>query len=1333
MNRQTDQYVMLQRFQAIIRERKGLVGCGLGFSAALHSRGKLAYAGSDRWGQGEGRDWSEVTSLICDADEIVALLSDGTLRFAGRQAVDSRFAGLSHVRTVACTRGHMAALLGNGRVIVGGERPLAFHTEISEWPSVRDICCGARFTAGLTADGQVTIAGGSRHLRTVVGTWKDITGIFTDFEGNHLYAVNQDGRLFATTRLPRAVRNWKGLVYVAVYRDEIWGISTGGQLRTNKPGLANTDLGRHFVACAVSDRHAVALSRDGHVSAWGENDFGQCDTRRFGALFNNFEEFAAEHRERMKTIETAERNYQRSLTAAARYSGHLVCSERITACTTADGRVMTTAGFGNVKQWNHIRALACGNAHLVALREGGTVLADGNNTEGCTEVESWRDVKAVAAGKYHTLGLTEDGRVLFCGRNQYGQGDVTEWTDVRRLYAADTYTVGLRIDGTLTVAGMPPFDAATVNAQWNGAVDVVVTDTHMIALYPDGTVLSTREIPAGDKPGDGSVWDTCSWRSVRAIAAGHGFSVGLCYGGRVVAAGTNERGRCEVDDWRNVVAVACGNTYTVGLTADGHVLLAGELDTDRDSDLAADPEVDSPAKEISRWHDVLAISAGPSHTVAMTAEGQVLACGPDGDGQCSATAGFALFRDIRQLYGYGNYRKQTEEPTAPVERHAITVSRECAEGQISPFRAFASHLREDTNRIRARLAGSDVHLSFIDSQGDAVTYLYENAGSIRDTGGTLARLAASPDSTVLIYADGTACERKDLSGETGTAALPNRLGGSPFYRVRDVATGDDHRAFLLEDGTVRSFGDNDRDQCETSSWSRIKAVAAGSEHTVGLREDGTCVATGARRRESGNRARGVAHLPRANPCAVSDWTGVKEILCALDVTVGLCYDGTVRAVGNRNYGQCNTEGWRDVVSVATSGRHTAALFADGHVEAVGLNESGECRTEGWERIIQIAVLPEVTLGLRADGRVMAAGRCSGTLSQLDTVHAMACFGLRRQVFVTYSGEIYIHTRGSDLPPERLKDLKVIEPTVEDSILTRHTRGTLPSVAARALKGSFAVGMGHTLYLGEKGTLMAAGANEGGQCDILTYRTAVSVSAGHYHSAAVLPDGRAVLSGRGSEGQCDARSLHLELSALELTAEGNRSAAEIQDAPLVYAWRRLVCGYAHTAALRSDGRVYAVGNNIDGRCDTRKWRNVVDLACGIRHTVACSADGSCVAVGDDRYGQCGVSDWREIVMVAAGEFHTVGLTADGRVVAVGDNSKGQCDLSDLTEVVSIACLPEATLCVLADGSVTIRGGSGEHNRAIGALREIVAVNTCEHRVVALTADRRLLTLPSPQVT
>ena len=103
------------------------------------------------------------------------------------------------------------------------------------------------------------------------------------------------------------------------------------------------------------------------------------------------------------------------------------------------------------------------------------------------------------------------------------------------------------------------------------------------------------------------------------------------------------------------------------------------------------------------------------------------------------------------------------------------------------------------------------------------------------------------------------------------------------------------------------------------------------------------------------------------------------------------------------------------------------------------------------------------------------------------------------------------------------------------------------------------------------------------------------------------------------------------------------------------------------------------------------------------------------------------------MTAAGEFHTVGLRADGRVEAVGDNRKGQCRVEDLRDIISVACLPEATLCVRADGQVVIRGGSGEHNEAVEALREVVSLHTCEHRIAALTVDRRLVLIPVAKST
>lgn len=624
-------------------------------------------------------------------------------------------------------------------------------------------------------------------------------------------------------------------------------------------------------------------------------------------------------------------------------------------------------------------------------------------------------------------------------------------------------------------------------------------------------------------------------------------------------------------------------------------------------------------------------------------------------------------------------------------------------------------------------------LCALDGEGRARTYLYEDARILTHTPDTTpTRLLCGEETVSYVTSDGSARLWRVTDGEPEAIPLPDRLGENPRYPVADLATGKAHAVLLMADGTVRALGDNDRGQGDVGSWSGITAVAAGNYHTVGLRADGTVVATGARRRESGNQNRRVAHLPRVNPCAVEDWTGVTRILCTADVTLGLCANGTLRAAGNNHFGQCRVEDWRGVVSAATSGSHTVALLSDGTVRATGLNEKGECRVESWRRVVQLAVMPELTLGLTADGRVLASGRHHQVLETLRGVRAIACFGNSRQVFVMADGSVLTHLRGSEFPPEPAGDIRLFTPTAEGSILGRYINHT-PSHGIRTAAGRFAVGMAHALYLGDGGTIHGVGANDYGQGDLSARGNAVFVAAGPYHSAAITAEGHVVLSGRNTHGQCDAAGLNTELGTVAATADETRSSipGESSDsAPYHrrFAWSRMACGYEHTVALRTDGRVYAVGHNPDGRCDTRQWRGVTDMACGMRHTVAILEDGSCVATGDDRYGQCAVGHWQGAVQVAAGEFHTVALFADGHAEAVGDNRRGQCDLGGLSDVIHVACLPDSTLCVHADGRVSIHGGSGELDEALSALSEVVSLSACEYRVAALTADRRLILLP-----
>ncbi len=1338
MNHPSDR-TKLRRLLNRILSRKGLVGCAREYSVALHSRGKAVCVGADRYGQGGITAFEDVAALTCTDTRTAALMKDGTLRFAGGEPVDSALMNLSHVRALSCGPTHAAALLGNGRVVVGITCKDAARAT-AEWPVIFDVVCGKHLTVGLTPEGTVLAAGGTPRLRYILSTWSHIAGVFTDAEGDTVYGITAEGRLRATRPLPRRVESWRNLVFVAACGRHIWGITSLGQLLSTDPRARKLHEAG-FIACAAASDHAVALTRDGLVLAVGDNRFGQCDTQRFGVLFESFDEFSADRRASNLRVAADEKTYQIRLTEANRYQKRLLCGKRFTACITADGRVLASAGFGASKHWSRVRALACGNAHLVALHEGGRVSADGNDTEGCTAVSAWQGIKSIAAGKYHTLGVTEDGRVLFCGRNDHGQGDVTDWSGIRKVFAADTYTVGLGYDGSIRVAGQPPFKPDEMYDTRRSPIDLAVTSTHMAVLYGDGTVRTTRLVPASQKPGDGEVWDTCGWVSVRAIAAGEGFTVGLCVGGRVVATGLNDCGQCDVTEWRSVVAVACGRSYTVGLTADGRVLSAGLLRTEQPESRTAYADVrryrvSAETPDTDSWREVIALAAGPDHTVAMTREGMVLATGLDSDSQCTATTHFTLFRDARQLYGYGNYRKPADCGPLRMEEEEEGITHRPAEAPtLVPFTQFSAHLRADSAAILSRVTGSEDHLTVITEDGTPATYRFDTGEITRETHApAVSALASLGSSTVYLSPDGTARLRDSSAPAEPLGTLPHKLGDSPFHRVTALASGHAHYAILMADGTVRSFGESDRGQCDTGDWKNIIAISAGDNHTAALRADGTVVATGVDRRDHAGRSRSAtAHLPRANPCATEDWTGVTSVVCRGDVTLGLRHDGRVYAVGSNHFGQCDTEGWKGVVSVATSGQHTVALFGDGHVEAVGLNERGECRTESWSHIIQIAVLPELTMGLRSDGKLLAAGRHHEVLETLDTVRAMACFGSRRQTFVMSDGTVRIHNRGSEFFPEPLEGVRLFTPTPKYSVLNRYTANALPLSTAHRTLGSFAVGMAHTLALGQGGAILAEGAGDNGQCDLKAYATAVWVAAGSYHSAAILADGRIILSGRNTDGQCDARALNRELDTVGGSAEESRNGGvptitEPDPADLPYAWKQVACGLNHTAALRSDGRVYAIGQNPDGRCDTRKWRNVTQIACGIRHTVAVTAEGTCVATGDNRYGQCDTTLWKNLTMVAAGEFHTVALRADGRVEAVGDDRKGQCRVEDLRDIVSVACLPEATLCVTAEGRVIIRGGSGQHDKAIEALREVVAIHTCEHRIAALTVDRRMILIP-----
>lgn len=93
-------------------------------------------------------------------------------------------------------------------------------------------------------------------------------------------------------------------------------------------------------------------------------------------------------------------------------------------------------------------------------------------------------------------------------------------------------------------------------------------------------------------------------------------------------------------------------------------------------------------------------------------------------------------------------------------------------------------------------------------------------------------------------------------------------------------------------------------------------------------------------------------------------------------SVGLKSDGTVMAVGDNKYGQCEVSGWRDIVAVDagnvhmatnTGNAHTIGLTSDGTVMAVGWNKHNQCDVKDWRDSVAVAAAWRRTVGLMSDG------------------------------------------------------------------------------------------------------------------------------------------------------------------------------------------------------------------------------------------------------------------------------------------------------------------------------------------------------------------------------
>lgn len=92
-------------------------------------------------------------------------------------------------------------------------------------------------------------------------------------------------------------------------------------------------------------------------------------------------------------------------------------------------------------------------------------------------------------------------------------------------------------------------------------------------------------------------------------------------------------------------------------------------------------------------------------------------------------------------------------------------------------------------------------------------------------------------------------------------------------------------------------------------------VSAGRSHVVAIKQDGTVVATG--RNSYGQ-------------CDVDNWNNIVQVSAGTDYTLGLKKDGTVVATGENSYEKLEVSDWKDVIYIS-AGRYPVGITNSGKV------------------------------------------------------------------------------------------------------------------------------------------------------------------------------------------------------------------------------------------------------------------------------------------------------------------------------------------------------------------------------------------------------------------
>ncbi len=353
-------------------------------------------------------------------------------------------------------------------------------------------------------------------------------------------------------------------------------------------------------------------------------------------------------------------------------------------------------------------SLAAGGTHVLAIKSDGTLLAWGGddfgklgnnddlhfNQNAPVAVSGASDIVAVAAGQEHSLALKANGTVLAWGNDTGGQlGDnatledkptpvvVSGASNIIAISAGYYFSLALKSDGTMLAWGnnsrgqlgdsVVKADKPTPVAV-SGASDIVAIGAgseHSLALKTDGTMLAWGldvdgqlgdNVQLTDQPLPVAVMTSSI---IVGISAGTNHSLAVTSSGNVLAWGSDFAGQLgdnipkvnkptpvTVSGASNIVAVAGGWFHSLALKADGTVLAWG---SDTYGELGDGNQINPQGIPVvvENANSIVAIAANLHLSLALKSDGTVQSWGRNNSGQLGDNTGINQNSPVAVLLG----------------------------------------------------------------------------------------------------------------------------------------------------------------------------------------------------------------------------------------------------------------------------------------------------------------------------------------------------------------------------------------------------------------------------------------------------------------------------------------------------------------------------------------------------------------------------------------------------------------------------------------------------------------------------------------------------------